>query len=455
MPKPAAVELMENEAVDFCRRLIQIDTTNYGGNKGAGELEAARYVVSLLEEVGLRPELYESAPGRANVVVRLKGSDSSLPALVVHGHLDVVPAITEDWSVDPFGAELINGMIWGRGAVDMKNMDAMIIAAVRHLCRERIVPQRDLVIAFFADEEAGGDYGAGWMVQNHPELFDGATEAISEVGGFSVEINGRRAYMLQTAEKGIAWLKLTAHGTAGHGSQINTENPVTRLADAVSRIGGHQWPLSYTKTTRALMENVAELAGLEFTEEDPAPLLEAMGNVSRFVGATLQNTANPSALEAGYKHNVIPGHAEALVDCRTLPTSTSRRSRKSRSSPGSTSSCPWCTSRIRWRSPSPVRWWTPWSNRCWRRTRTRWCCRTCSPAERTTNGWQSWGSPATGSRRCSFRPNSISPACSTGSTNGFRSTRSSSACVCLKACCAATDTQISRPPDSQEEYLVY
>ncbi|MFJ2621681.1 M20/M25/M40 family metallo-hydrolase [Glutamicibacter sp. NPDC087344] len=316
---PEALELMENEAVEICRRLIQIDTTNYGGNKGAGELEAARYVVSLLEEVGLDPQIYESAPGRANVVVRLKGTDSSLPALVVHGHLDVVPAIAEDWSVDPFAAQVIDGMIWGRGAVDMKNMDAMIIASVRHLCRERISPPRDLVIALFADEEAGGDYGAGWMVEHHPELFAGATEAISEVGGFSVEINGRRAYMLQTAEKGIAWMKLTAHGTAGHGSQINTENPVTRLADAVSRIGGHSWPLSYTKTTRALLENVAELAGLEFDEQNPAPLLEAMGNVSRFVGATLQNTANPSGLEAGYKHNVIPGHAEALIDCRTLP----------------------------------------------------------------------------------------------------------------------------------------
>src|SRR5699024_3959547 len=179
--KPAAVELMEEEAVDFCRSLIRIDTTNYGGNKGAGELEAARYVVALLEEVGLKPRIYESAPGRANVVVRIEGADASLPALVVHGHLDVVPAIAEDWSVDPFGAEVIDGMIWGRGAVDMKNMDAMIIAAVRHLQRENITPQRDLIIAFFADEEAGGDYGSGWMVQNHPELFAGATEAISEV----------------------------------------------------------------------------------------------------------------------------------------------------------------------------------------------------------------------------------------------------------------------------------
>lgn len=311
--------LMEDEAIEICRRLIQIDTTNYGNNQGSGELEAANYVMSLLEEVGLSPKLYESAPGRANVVVRLSGSDSSLPALIVHGHLDVVPAIKEDWSVDPFGAEVKDGMIWGRGAVDMKNMDAMIIASIRHICREKIIPPRDLIIALFADEEAGGEYGAEWMVEHHPEVFAGAAEAISEVGGFSVDINGKRAYMLQSAEKGIAWLKLTAHGTAGHGSQINAENPVTRLASAVSRIGSHQWPLSYTKTTRSLLESVAEMTGLSFEERDPAPLLHAMGNVSRFVGATLQNTANPTALEAGYKHNVIPGHAEALIDCRTLP----------------------------------------------------------------------------------------------------------------------------------------
>lgn len=314
-----AIERMEKDAVEICRGLIRIDTTNFGGNKGAGELEAARYVAELFDEDGLDAQIYESAPGRANVVLRIPGSDPSLPALIVHGHLDVVPAIAEDWSVDPFGAEVIDGMIWGRGAVDMKNMDAMIIAAIRHLHREKISPRRDLIIAFFADEEAGGDYGSGWMVQNHPEVFAGAEEAISEVGGFSVDINGRRAYMLQTAEKGIAWLKLTAQGMAGHGSQINSDNAVTTLAGAVHRIGEYQWPLSYTKTTLSLLEQVAELTGLEFDQQNPQPLLEAMGNVSRFVGATLQNTANPSALQAGYKHNVIPGQAEALIDCRTLP----------------------------------------------------------------------------------------------------------------------------------------
>lgn len=319
MTTATAIERMEQEAIDICRDLIRIDTTNFGGNKGAGELEAAQYVVRRFEAVGLEAKIYESVPGRANVVLRIPGTDSTLPALIVHGHLDVVPAIAEDWSVDPFGAEIIDSMIWGRGAVDMKNMDAMIIAAILHLHRENLTPRRDLIIAFFADEEAGGDYGAGWMVKNHPDLFAGAEEAISEVGGFSVDINGRRAYMLQTAEKGIAWLKLTAQGMAGHGSQINADNAVTSLAAAVHRIGEYQWPLSYTKTTTSLMEQVAELTGLEFDPADPQPLLEAMGNVSRFVGATLQNTANPSALQAGYKHNVIPGQAEALIDCRTLP----------------------------------------------------------------------------------------------------------------------------------------
>ncbi|MGR6901547.1 M20/M25/M40 family metallo-hydrolase, partial [Glutamicibacter sp. BSL13] len=169
MPKDPALERLEAETVEFCRELIRIDTTNYGGNKGQGELQAAQYVAELLREVGLDAKIYQSAPGRANVVARLAGSDPDLPALVVHGHLDVVPAIAEDWSVDPFAAELIDGMIWGRGAVDMKNMDAMIIAVIRHTVRERITPRRDLVIAFFADEEAGGDYGAGWMVTHHPE----------------------------------------------------------------------------------------------------------------------------------------------------------------------------------------------------------------------------------------------------------------------------------------------
>lgn len=319
MPSTHAYELMQEEVVQICRKLISIDTTNFGENNSRGEREAADYIAGLFAEVDLASTIHESAPGRANLIARIPGSDPSLPALVVHGHLDVVPAIAADWSVDPFGAELIDGMIWGRGAVDMKGMDAMIVAVIRRLMRERISPRRDLVIAFFADEEAGSDWGSMWMVEQHPEVFAGAGEAISEVGGFSTEIAGQRAYLVQTAEKGIAWIKLAAHGVAGHGSQLNPRNAVTALAAAVARIGEYQWPLSYTKTTRALFEELAVICGTEFDEANPAPLLQALGDTSRFVGATLQNTSNPSVLKAGYKHNVLPGYAEALIDCRTLP----------------------------------------------------------------------------------------------------------------------------------------
>ena len=309
----------EDEVAGICADLIRFDTSNFADNEGPGERAIAEHTAALISEAGLSAELYESSPGRANVVTRIEGSDSSLPALVVHGHLDVVPAQAADWSVDPFGGEERDGLIWGRGAVDMKDMDAMILSVMRSMGREKRKPKRDMVFAFFADEEAGGTYGARWSVDNRPDLFEGATEAISEVGGFSTEINGKRAYLLQTAEKGLAWLRLTAHGRAGHGSHINTDNAVTRLARAVTRIGDHRWPIEYTDTTRAFLEGVSELTGIEFDESNPDVLLDQLGTVSRFVGATLQNTSNPTFLNGGYKANVIPGTAEAMIDVRTLP----------------------------------------------------------------------------------------------------------------------------------------
>ena len=309
----------EAEVVDICRELIRFDTTNFGDNQGPGERKAAEYVAGLMAEVGLEPEIFESAPGRASVVARMEGQDPSASALVVHGHLDVVPALREQWSVDPFAAEVKDGMIWGRGAVDMKDMDAMILSVLRNFARTGRKPKRDLIFAFFADEEAGGKYGARYAVDERPELFEGATEAISEVGGFSSTIGGKRAYLLQTAEKGLSWLRLVAHGRAGHGSQINTDNAVTRLAAAVARIGQHEWPIELTPTTRQFLDGVTELTGVEFDPDNPEIILKELGTVARFVGATLQNTSNPTLLSGGYKHNVIPETAEALVDCRTLP----------------------------------------------------------------------------------------------------------------------------------------
>ncbi|WP_154793824.1 M20/M25/M40 family metallo-hydrolase [Occultella kanbiaonis] len=322
MTDPTQVSAAELDAVAICRALIRIDSSNYGDGTGPGEREAAEYVMGLLTEVGYDPEYFESADRRGNVVLRIPGTDPTRPALVVHGHTDVVPARASDWKMDPFGGEEMDGMIWGRGAVDMKDMDAMILAVLRDMRRSGWQPPRDLVVAFFADEEAGGTYGARYAVDHRPELFEGATEAISEVGGYSVEVNGRRAYLLQTAEKGLAWLKLIADGTAGHGSQVNTDNAVTRLAGAVARIGAHSFGRSLSPTVAALLDGVAELTGTSFDPQDEGSvdaLVAALGPASKFVGATLATNANPTQLGAGYKANVIPGSAEAVIDVRFLP----------------------------------------------------------------------------------------------------------------------------------------
>ncbi|MDN6134871.1 MAG: M20/M25/M40 family metallo-hydrolase, partial [Brevibacterium sp.] len=194
----------EAEVTSLCQQLIRIDTQNWGGNKVNPERPAADLIASWFDEVGLKSTIIESEPGRASLVARIEGSDPEADALVVHGHTDVVPAAAEDWSVDPFAGVIKDELLWGRGAVDMKDMDAMIIAAVRDMLRQGLRPRRDLIIAFFADEEAGGNYGARYMVRNHPELFAGATEAISEVGGYSVDVRGQRVYLVQTAEKGLA-----------------------------------------------------------------------------------------------------------------------------------------------------------------------------------------------------------------------------------------------------------
>jgi acetylornithine deacetylase/succinyl-diaminopimelate desuccinylase-like protein len=316
---PALREELERDVITLCQELIQIPSVNYGEGKGDEEAAAA-YVAAKLNEVGISAKVYESAPQRCSVVARFEGSDPTLPGLVVHGHIDVVPANAADWSVDPFSGVIKDGCIWGRGAVDMKNMDAMILGVFRLWARHGFKPQRSMVIVFFGDEEAGGIYGSRWMAQHHPEVFAGCTEAVSEVGGFSLTLNsGKRIYLIETAEKGIEWMKLTAHGLAGHGSMVNRENAVTRLADAVSRIGNYTWPQRITKTNEAFLRKVAELTGKTYDSTNLTPVLNELGSISRMLGATLNNSANPSMLEAGYKANVIPQTASAVVDGRTLP----------------------------------------------------------------------------------------------------------------------------------------
>ncbi len=310
---------LEDEAIRICQDLIRIPSVNFG--EGRGDEEAvAKYIVTSLAEVGIDANIYESAPKRCNVIARIKGRNPDKPGLVVHGHIDVVPANAADWSVDPFAGEIKDGCIWGRGAVDMKNVDAMILAIVRDWAKRGYVPERDIVLAFFADEEAGMTFGSRWMTANHPEVFAGCTEAISEVGGFSVTVaDGKRLYFIEAAQKGIHWMKLTAQGRAGHGSMMNDENALTALTEAVAKIGRYEWPQRYTKTVKDLFKEVARVTGKVYDEKDLRPLLNEIGSTARMIGATLQNTANPTMLEAGYKANVIPGTASAVIDGRFLP----------------------------------------------------------------------------------------------------------------------------------------
>ena len=308
-----------SEVISICQDLIRIPSVNFGDGKG-DESAIASKVVELLAEVGIPSKIYESAPGRCNVIAMIEGHDTTRPGLVLHGHLDVVPANAQDWSVEPFAAEIRDGMIWGRGAVDMKNTDATIIAIFRMWARKGIKPPRNIVLAFFADEEAGSLFGSRWMVANHPEVFNGCSEAISEVGGFSVTLSdNKRLYFIEAAQKGIHWMRLSADGRAGHGSMMNSENALTRLSEAVAAIGNYEWPQKYTKTVKILFKKIAEVTGKKYDEKDLRPLLQELGPMVRMIGATLQNTANPTMLDAGYKANVIPQSASAVIDGRFLP----------------------------------------------------------------------------------------------------------------------------------------
>jgi len=309
----------QDEVATLASELIRIDTSNPGDHSGPGERTAAEHVAALLAEAGVGAKIFESHKKRTSVVARIEGTDPSRPALLIHGHLDVVPADAADWRRHPFGGEIAGDCVWGRGAVDMKDFDAIVLAVLRQRLAEGRRPARDVVVAFLADEEAGGTWGARWLVDNHPTEFEGVTEAIGEVGGFSVTLGGRRLYLLQTAEKGMAWMRLTARGTAGHGSMINRDNAVTEVAEAVARIGRHEWPVQHTEAAFAFARAASSALGVEFDAADPAAVLGKLGSIAKMVGATLTHTANPTMLSAGYKVNVVPQVAAAQVDGRFLP----------------------------------------------------------------------------------------------------------------------------------------
>ena len=318
---------LPRDVTTICQDLIRFQSVNYGEDTGAhagalgpGERAVAEYVAAHLQALGLSPQLLESAPGRASVVVRWKPTATSThPPLLIHGHLDVVPADAADWSRPPFAGQLHEGCVWGRGAVDMKGFLAQVLAWMHQLRAENREPNRELVLAFMADEEAGGKYGADWLVTHHAELFDGCAHAISEVGGFSMSVGGKRFYLLETAQKGVAWMRLTARGQAGHGSMRASDNAVTTLCQAVTRLGEHRWPVEITPSVRAFLDTVGEALGVEVDHSDPEQVVAQLGSMARMVGATLSHTTNPTMLQAGYKVNVIPGQASAQIDGRHLP----------------------------------------------------------------------------------------------------------------------------------------
>jgi acetylornithine deacetylase/succinyl-diaminopimelate desuccinylase-like protein len=314
----AAIHDPQDEVVEICRDLIRIPSVNYGDGKG-DERAVAEYVATSLSDVGIDPTFIETATHRSNVFARIPGVDRTRPGLVLHGHIDVVPADAKDWQVDPFSGEIKDDMLWGRGAVDMKDMDAMMLSIVRSWQRSGYQPPRDIVLGFFADEEAGSLFGSRHIAASQPEIFEGCSEAISEVGGFSVTVaKDVRLYLVEAAEKGIHWMRLIAEGRAGHGSMLNDDNAVTSLARAIAAIGAYEWPIRRTPTVDSMLERVAEVLGVEYDPSNPEPLVARLGPVSRMIGATLRNTANPTMLEAGYKANVIPQTASAVVDGRFL-----------------------------------------------------------------------------------------------------------------------------------------
>jgi acetylornithine deacetylase/succinyl-diaminopimelate desuccinylase-like protein len=318
---------VEKEAIGLLQDLIRIDTTNPPGN----ETEAAKYLEALLHKEGFETQILESAPGRGNLITRLKGSGDSPPLLLI-SHLDVVPADPSEWTHPPFAAEIADGCIWGRGAVDMKQTTIMELMTLLLLKRRGTKTNRDIILAAVADEEMGGELGAGWLVDNHPELLQ-SEYALNEMGGFTLHMNDRRYYPIQVAEKGLCWLKLTAKGEPGHGSVPQPASAVVALAEAVQRLGGTRLPQHNTDAADAFIRGIA--ARQAFPK---SVVLEQLLNpyISSFIldnlfpdrataariGALLSNTANPTVLSAGSKTNVVPSTACAQVDGRLLPGQT-------------------------------------------------------------------------------------------------------------------------------------
>lgn len=317
---------MEREALELLQALLRTDTTNPPGN----ETPAAELCARSLSSAGLDPVLVGRTPERMNVIARLRG-DGSLPPLLLNAHLDVVPAEAASWSRPPFAGEIHDGWLWGRGAIDMKNMAAMSIAVLNRLAREKAKLKRDVIFCGSADEEAGSAEGAVWLVENHPELVR-AEYGLGEAGGFTLHLAGATFFPVQVAQKGVLWLTMRARGEPGHGSIPRRRGAVAKLAEAVAKVAAARLPAHATPELKRFVSGLA--SGLKAPARAALPLLatesigplalRAAGDTSfaRSFGALLSNTASPTVLRAGSKTNVHPGVAECVIDGRTLPGQT-------------------------------------------------------------------------------------------------------------------------------------
>jgi len=317
---------IEDEVTVLLSDLIRINTTNPPGN----ETQAAKYLAETLEREGFKCEVLESAPGRGNVITRLKGTGEK-PSLLLLSHLDVVAANPKEWSVDPFSGLVKDGFVWGRGAMDMKSMTAMEVMVMKLLKRNNVRLKGDIILAATADEEKGGEAGAGWLVRNHPEMVM-ADYVINEGGGQAIPMDGKNVFTIQTAEKGILWLKIKAKGRPGHGSVPGAaDNAILRMNRVVEKLGNYRAEIMLTPTVRQFLTVMAEenrevKEALKILFQNPGKadeLLDMIAQKDKAMAeefrAMLRMTIAPTIIHGGVKENIIPSECEAVFDCRILP----------------------------------------------------------------------------------------------------------------------------------------